>query len=289
MEIIRICLNGKLRTKPIMKIRSQYIFCALISVVFLSLNACHTAEEITNDPQQKRLNEKEAVELLFSKSQIPFYCFYAKVGVDFTDSARSNSFKATVKMRTDSAFSGTLSIGPVIGASYMVTKDSVFFTDKIKNCYFKENLNYLTAIFGTEIEYDFFQSLVLGLPIGLDPDVKYNYKHTRDYYILSSYKRRDLRRVGDDKDDGIFVQYYLNTTTLNLDKVAIQVPSDTVAIDIEYTNRVSYDGFMLPEQTYIKIVQPTDSIFINLDFGSVKLNECKEIDINIPDSYVKCK
>jgi hypothetical protein len=270
-----------------MKIRSQQIFCILTGILFLSLSACHTAEEVTNQPQ-KRLNEKEAEELLFSKSQVPFYCFYSKVGVELVDSNRSSSFKATVKMRTDSAFAGTLSVGPVIGASYMVTKDSVFFTDKMKDCYFRENLNYLTAIFGTEIEYHFFQALVLGLPIGLDADEKYNYKHTRDYYILSSYKKKDLRRIEDEEDD-IFVQYYLNTTTLSLDKVSIQVPADTVSIDIDYTNRISYDGFMLPEQTHIKIVQPGNLINVALDFGSVKLNECKEIDINIPDSYVKCK
>lgn len=270
-----------------MKISTRYLFslaCGLFGLVF---QACHTAEEALEP--QKRLNEKEAKELLFAKGKIPFYCFYAKVGVDFTDSDRSNSFKATVKMRADSAFSGTLSVGPVIGASYLVTKDSVFFTDKIKNCYFKENFNYLTAIFGTEIEYEFFQSLVLGLPIGLDSEIKYNYKHTRDFYILSSYKKKDLRKIESEEEDAIFVQYYLNTTTLQLDRISIQVPSDTVAIDIDYTNRVDYEGFMLPEQTLIKIVQPKDSIFINLDFGSVKLNDCREIDINIPESYVKCK
>jgi len=271
-----------------MKIRSYYIIYTLFSALFLS--ACHSSEQAINpDPQQKRLNEKESEELLFSKSKIPFYCFYAKVGVDFASNTRSNSFKATVKMRTDSAFAGTLSVGPVIGASYLVTRDSIFFTDKMKDCYFKENLKYLTGLFGTDIEFDFFQSLVLGLPIGLDANVKYNYKHTRDYYVLSSYKKKDLRRIDGDGDDAVFVQYYLNITTLNLDRVAIQVPSDTVSIDIDYTNRIAYEGFMLPEQTHIKIVHPRDSILINLDYGSVKINECKEIDINIPESYVKCK
>ena len=176
METIRNCSNEKLPTARIMKIRSRYIIYSLFSTFFLM--TCHTAQQATTDEQpQKRLNEKESVELLFQKSKIPFYCFYSKIGVDYAGSNRTNSFKATVKMRTDSAFAGTLSIGPVIGASYLVTRDSIFFTDKMKNCYFKENINYLIGIFGTDIEFHFFQSLVLGLPIGLDPDVKYNYKH----------------------------------------------------------------------------------------------------------------
>jgi len=271
-----------------MKIRSITLLYTSIGLLFFALNACHTAEEVTDQPQ-KRLNEKEAEELLFSKSAIPFYCFYSKVGVEFSDSNGTDSFKATVKMRIDSAFAGTISVGPVIGASYMVTTDSIYLTNKMKNCFFKENFGYLSAIFGTEIEYQFFQSLLLGLPLGLDAEIKYNYKHTRDYYILSSYKKKDLRKIEADEEDDIFVQYYLNTLTHGLDKIAIQVPADTVSIEIDYMNRVNYENFMLPELTQIKIVHPRDSILINLDFGSVKLNECKEIDINIPDSYVKCK
>lgn len=280
-------MKRKLPTKIIMKISTYRIYYSLLVFITLFTVSCKTAQNAASD-QPKRLNEKETVELLFEKGKIPFYCFYSKIGIDYSDSSRSNSFKATVKMKVDSAFSGTLSVGPVIGASYLVSKDSIFFTDKMKNCYFKENINYLTGIFGTAIAYEFFQSLILGLPLGLDTEIKYNYKHTRDFYILSSYKKKDLRKIEDEEED-IFVQYYINTTTLHLDRIAIQVPSDTVTIDINYLNRIDYEGFFLPEQTNIKIVHPGDSILINMDYGSVKLNECKEIDINIPDSYVKCK
>lgn len=270
-----------------MKIKIHYIFFSIIALSSL-VYSCRTAKDVT-DQNTKRLNDKEVEELLFSKDSLPFFFVYAKIGVDFKNNVRSNSFKATVKMKTDSAFSGTLSVGPVIGGTYLVTADSIFFTDKINDCYFKENLNFLSDLFGTTIEYDFFQSLVLGMPIGLDYSIKYNIRHTRDYYILSSYKNRDLRKIDQDGEDNIFVQYYLNTETLELDKIGIQVPTDTVTIDIDFKTRELVDSLMFPKQTSIKIVHPRDSIFIDLDYGSIKINERKEIDINIPPSYVKCK
>lgn len=272
-----------------MRIKLEYLSFFLVGALCLALSSCKTREEATQTAQ-KRLNEKEAKELLFSKSVIPFYCFYSKIDIDYSDKNRSNSFKATVKMKVDSAFAGTLSVGPIIGASYLVSTDSIIYTDKLNKCFFRENFDYLTAIFGTEIAYEFFQSLVLGLPIGLVQDIKYNFKSTRDYYILSSYKRRDLRRIEGDEEDNIFIQYYLGTGSHTLDRIEIQVPSDTVDISIDYSYRVApFEDFMLPENTLIKIVHPKDSITINMKHGSVKYNECKEIDINIPDSYVKCK
>lgn len=270
-----------------MKINSLYSLYTLIVASAFLLLSCKTTADSDNE-QMKRLNDKELLAHLDSINLIPFEFFYSKIGVDFTSSVRSNSFKATVKMKVDSAFSGTLSLGPVIGATYLVSTDSIFFTDKMKSCYFKEDFKYLSMIFGTEIAYNFFQSLILGLPVGYDETFRYNIKHTRDFYILSSYKRRDLRKPDDKEEDNIFVQYYINTATRNLDKISIQVPSDTVAIDIDYMNRVNYENFMLPELTKIRLVHPRDSIFVNMDYGLVKLNERKEIDINIPESYVKC-
>ena len=274
-----------------MKIKLHQHILVITLVITASIVSCRTAKEVTENP--KRLNEKEAEELLFSKETVPFWFFYSKIGIDFKDANGSKGFNATVKMRLDSAFSGTLSVGPIIGGTYLVNRDSVYFTNKQEKCFVIENYKTLSDIFGTEIEFDFFQSLVLGLPLGLDPSIKYKYKSTRDYYILSSFKKKDLRKIENDKDavvedDHIFVQYYLNTTTHHLDRISIQVPSDTVAIDINYNNRQPYENFYLPEQTQIKIVHPRDSIFIGLDYGNVKLNERKEIDINIPESYVKC-
>ena len=274
-----------------MKIRLNKNILSLTLIISVGILSCRSAKEVTENP--KRLNEKEAQELLFSKGNIPFWFFYSKVGIDFKGADRSNSFNATVKMRVDSAFCGTLSVGPIIGGTYLINKDSVYFTNKQDKCFVMENFSAISDLFGIDIEFAFFQSLILGLPVGLDQSIKYKYKSTREYYILSSFKKKELRKVEHDKDpviedDNVFVQYYLNTLTHHLDRISIQVPSDTVAVDINFVNRQPYETFFLPEQTQIKVVNPRDSLFINLDYGNVKLNERKEIDINIPESYVKC-
>ena len=269
-----------------MKIRiTRTIFFLLVLAIF-AFSACRGPKDVTDN--NSRLNEKESQEILFAKDSLNFWFFYSKIGVDYKDGSRSNSFSATVKMKTDSAFCGTLSYGPVIGGTYLVNKDSIYFTNKRDKCYISENFKTLSAIFGTDIEYSFFQSLILGLPIGLDKSIKYNHKNTKEYSILSSYKKKDLRKIDDLEEDNIFVQYYINSNTLHLDRISIQVPSDTVEIEIQYLNRQAINNFYFPEVSKLKIVHPRDSIFITFQYGSIKLNERKDIDINIPENYVKC-
>jgi hypothetical protein len=302
------------QTSPVAKTaRTIFLIPALALMVMLS---CKTREEATQDnPNTRRLNDKEAQELLFSKDSIPFWFFSAKLGVDYASSEQSMSFSSTVKMRIDSAFSGTITVASLVFATYLVDQDSVRFTNKKDKCYMRQNFSALSEMFGTEIEYDFFQSLVLGLPVGLDPETKYKHKNTKEYYIITSdKKKKDSRHdkdenkdenkdgkdenkdeVRDNKEDHdrgaeerILVQFYINTETWHLDRIAIQVPSDGVDIEINYLNRQQYDSFYLPEQTTIKIVHPDDSITITLDYNNVKINERKEIDINIPESYSEC-
>lgn len=269
-----------------MKIK-HYRHIIFLSILALSSQiSCRGVKDITE--HNNRLNDKEAQEILFAKDSLNFSFFYSKIGIDYKDGSRSNSFSATVKMKTDSAFCGTLSYGPVIGGTYLINKDSIYFTNKRDKCYISENFSTLSAIFGTDIEYSFFQSLILGLPLGIDKSIKYNHKNTKEYSILSSYKKKDLRKIDDLEEDNIFVQYYINSSTFHLDKISIQVPSDTVEIEIEYLNRQALNEFHFPEITKLKIVHPRDSIFINFEYGSIKLDERKDIDINIPDNYVKC-
>ena len=274
-----------------MKIRLGHIL--LIAVFSTALiYSCGNSKELQRAEKcKKNINEKDLTDILFSKDTIPFEHFYTKIGVDFDSKNENRSFNATVKMRVDSAFSGTIKL-LVVAATYLVTMDSVIFVNKLQDCYFREHLDYVSSLFGTDIEYAFFQNLILGLPLGLDPEIKYKQIHDKYNYILSSHKKKKFRRLDHDRlkddEDDIFIQYYLDCDSLNLERVEIQVPVDTVQISVEYKTRKIVNNWLAPDHTILNIVHPRDSIQIRLNYGTIHLNERKEVDISIPDSYHEC-
>jgi len=245
----------------------------------------------------KRISEKKLVAKLIQNSTIDYDFFYTKINVDFKDSKNSQSFKSSVKMRIDSAFSGTMSKGPIIVATYLINTDSINSTNKLAKCYFTENLSYISSLIGVELDYKEFQNLLIGKPLYVDEDI--HYKQIKDklkqYYILSSHKKRKFKQIDNEtlnldreKNNNIFIKYYFSPDSVDLVKMNIEIPGDTVSIDVNYEKTQLINNFVVPEFTTIKIVHPKDSIFLELDYSKVKINQPKTIKFSVPSTYVDC-
>jgi len=245
----------------------------------------------------KRISEKKLVAKLIQNSGIDYNFFYAKINVDFKDSKSSQSFKSSVKMRIDSAFSGTISKGPIIVATYLINKDSINSTNKISKCYFTENLSYISSLIGVELDYKEFQNLLVGKPLYVDKEI--HYKQIKDklkqYYILSSHKKRKFKQIDNEtlnldreKNNNIFIKYYFSPDSVDLVKMNIEIPEDTVSIDVNYEKTQLINNFVVPAFTTIKIVHPKDSIFLKLDYSKLKINQPKTIKFSVPSTYVDC-
>jgi hypothetical protein len=245
----------------------------------------------------KRISEKKLIAELFKNSAINYDFFYSKIDVKFKDSKKTQSFKSSVKMRIDSAFSGTITKGPIIAATYLINKDSVKSTNKLAKCYFNENLSYISSIIGVELEYTAFQNLLVGKPLYIDEAV--HYKQIKDkfkqYYILSSHKKRKFKQIdkeklnlNKEKNNDIFIKYYFSPDSLDLVKMNIEIPGDTVSIGVNYDKFQFINNYLVPALTTIKIVHPRDSIFLELDYSKVKINQPKTIKFSVPSSYVDC-
>lgn len=265
------------------------LFTLFIAVFIVS---CGNRQHVDKNAKLENKSTKALERALFEQDSILFDFFSVRIGVDLKSTQRNASFSCYVKLKVDSAFGGSIKAGPIVIASYMVTTDSLFFANKNEKCYYKESLQYLSVIFGTEIEFDFFQDLILGLPIGLEEGTNYQQIKVSDHYILSSHRERLYKRLDKDRlnleEDVMLIQYHLDSADLRIFQINIEVPSDTTSIQIDYLTTKMEDGFRVPEATRIYITNPKDTLEIDLNYAPVKINDPSEIKIKIPDSYIEC-
>lgn len=272
----------------------KYFNTCVIAVLASAFTvACGNNRHVEETEKVKRKNAKELKKALERQAEIPFDFFSCRIGVDLKNKDQDNSFSTYIKLNVDSAFGGTIKKAAYVAATYMATTDSIWYTNKAAKCYFAENLNYVSSLFGTTIEFDFFQDLILGLPIGYEEDAKYQQIPATDHYILSSHKERDYKRLENERlnieDDLMLIQYHLyGEDELELKRIEVQIPADSTTITVNYLERKDVDGHLLPEETTVEITHPNDVISIRLNYGTIKLNEPKTIKIKIPDSYVEC-
>jgi len=276
--------------------RTNKLISILILSAFFLVGSCGNNKHVTKQIT-KKISDKELRENLFLMDSVSYDFFYSKIGVNFKNSLKEQSFKATVKMRVDSAFSGTISYASFIAATYLIDKDSVKFSDKQNKCYFTENLTYISATIGVELEYNFFQDLLLAKPINLDKSIKYKQLKDKDkqFYILSSHSRHKFQQIENDKmnienekNNLIYTQYFFSSDSLHLAKMHIEIPADTVSIDVNYVESKYVNGIKVPELTTLLIKHPKDSLTISLNYGKVKLNQPKTIKFSVPESYEDC-
>lgn len=271
-----------------------------IPIIYLLLlvivNSCGNNKGLTKQVT-KKIGDKELREKLFELNEVDYNFFYSKISVDYKNSLKEQSFKMSVKMKVDSAISGTISYANFIVATYLIDQDSLKSTDKQKKCYFTEDLSYISALVGAELEYDFFQDLLLGKPINLDEDVKYKQIKDKDkqYYILSSHSKHKFQQIENDKmnvdkekNNNIYMQYYFTPDSLDLVKMHIEIPADSVSINIHYVETKMVNGHKVPELTTMSIVHPKDSITVHLDYSKIKINQPKTIKFSVPENYDDC-
>ncbi|MEO9532479.1 MAG: DUF4292 domain-containing protein [Crocinitomicaceae bacterium] len=274
-----------------MKIKLHHILPFF--VLAFVITACKTTKlGGTSDCPKKEATE--LVDLLKAKAVSDYTYFSAKIDMDVKDSQGSKSFKTTLRMRTDSAFSGVLKVAGIIGAAYLADKDSISFTNKLKKCYSKKDFKSLKEQFGLDLNYKLLEDMILGKPFGLNTIEELYPLKADHYYVLASHDKKIMKRLEennltDEEVSELFIQYKIDCGTLQLSQIQINAPSLFTSVTIDYIERQEVDGYDLPKQTKIKIVNPKDSTFISMDYGSPKLNDPSNIRISIPDSYNECE
>ena len=248
-------------------------------------------------PVDLKVNDKELTEHLLALNKNEYNYFYSKIYVDYKSSKSNLSFKTSLKMTVDSAFSGTISYASFIIANFIATQDSIKAVYKQNKCYFTEDFSYISSFLGVELEYAFLQNMLLGKPIGVDSTIKYKEIKEKDkaYHILSSHKKRIYKKiekekinVDNDKLDDIFIKYYFSASSLALKKIIFEVPSDSVSISINYVESIQESTFNVPEYTTLTIAMPSDTLSIGLSYSKQSVNNRREHIFSVPDHYENC-
>jgi len=267
----------------------------LLLTLLLGLFSCNATRE--TKIVTKKISDKELRERLIQEHGKEFKYFYSKVSVDYESSKLNQSFKSSLKMTVDSAFSGTISVARIIIANFLASKDSLKATNKQNKCYFTEHISFISSIMGVELEYDFFENMLLGKPVGFDEGMKYKQLKDKngEYYILSSHKKREFKKLEKDKinlenekNDVIYLKYYFSPDSLALVKQIIEIPVDSFSVTINFVEKIKEDGRDVPEYTTVVIDHPKETIKVGISYNKQIINKRKAHVFSVPEQYENC-
>lgn len=181
---------------------NKYLIILLIPFLF----ACKSKEVVVT---QEPLKERTQAFLTrnIEKNKFEFDWLGMKLDAEFTSGEEQQGFKATVRMRKDSAVS--VSVSPALGIEVLrllVDKDSLKMVSDIPGdkYVFLGSANQLTELAKIDLDLSTLQDLLIGNPIGLSREegrMKSGIeKLDVEYYTLVSRMSRRVRRASEDQD-----------------------------------------------------------------------------------------
>ena len=237
---------------------------------------------------ERRKTEELTHKLDSLSKQIPT-TFYSKISTKYADTNQNLSFKTAVTIIKDSVFSSLVTYAGIPLVNALINKDSLMFTNKKDKCYTKTTLMHLKEQFGVEFDFQNLQQLFLGLPLNYQPFAKYYQIHNPYEYIVSNYKKREIRKLERKNWDDFIIKYYLNPNLNSLKKITIDNPKDNTFIQVNYLTYQVVNGYSVPSDVMIEIRTEKNHINVKLEYEKLEINELQDIFFTIPENYEVCQ
>lgn len=268
-----------------MKSLFKFGLCALLTLVIFACNRNNT-DAVS---EQGEVASTELVSALDTLSRAKFTSFYSKISTTYQDSARTNSFKTSVWMISDSASNFLISYAslPVIGA--MVTQDSVHVSNKKDKCYSHASLAFLREQFGVEFTLDNLEDILLGIPTNFDASRSYYQVGGKKGRTLCTHGLKDIEQIKLEGTDEIVMYYTLSEDLKSLESTTVVSFKDATEINVAYKSRELVGDLLIPVLVEVRIISPLQEIKVDLEYTKSRINNEEPIHFVIPESYEKCK
>ncbi|MEO8149953.1 MAG: DUF4292 domain-containing protein [Bacteroidia bacterium] len=275
-------------------IKTFFIIIIALSIPFL--HACKSRQKLaTVEHQETKIdtlaaNQLAAKQLLDSvlDRQMNADWISAKASVDADIVDDNKSFNVTLRIHNDSAI--WVSINAILGVEAMrvlITKDSLKLIDRIHNKFAVADYEYLADILHIKVDYKTIESLLLGNFFGYRNETKFNSVYVEDkYYILSTLKKRKLRRSLEDKDPNkpIIQDFYIDPLTYRILSMNVEDDRINKTLHTTYTDFHPTDKGLVPLKSETKITADKN-ISIKIEYTKFNLGEIEEMPFRIPSGF----
>ena len=287
-------------------------------IVMSAMSACRQPKEVVRETPVKN---RTAGYLLkrYAENKYDFDWLGMKVDASFGVEDNSDNFKATIRMRKDSAI--WVSIVPALGIEMirvLITPDSLKYLSKIpeNKFYYTGGFDEIGRLIGIDFDFEMLQDLLVGNAIGLEKDEQRFRSEIddNDYLLISKYRRKVRRVVGvddrklegdtilvnpddprfrrtakrTDEEDGLIIsRYWLEPSGFRLVK---SVFNDLLR---QRTMEISYEDFQPDGEQYYpakcRLLMSSTQVRQEMRYEITKLSSGKpyEFPFEIPEDYVR--
>jgi hypothetical protein len=271
------------------------IFVKIFVLFLLIVSACKSRKNINFSQVVKpfEIQSSDAIscnpDSFYSKikdSDLKTKTFSAKVSAETEINNQGNSFTANLRIKKDSAM--WMSISPALGievARVFITRDSLKFTNRINGTYFKGDYRYLNSLLQIELNFSMIQSILLGNIYLHYAKEKYNCDKDNLSLILSSLKKRQIKREEDINIPQVLTQeLFYSVEQQKITSMNLQDYRPQRRFAVNYDSFLEIENEKVPTSIIVK-ANAEKAVEIKLIYSKINLNKEVNLPFSIPESY----
>lgn len=227
-------------------------------------------------------------------NEFHFETVSAKASVAIIDSSgKKTSFKTHVRIRKDSVIWMSISRLSIEAARVIITKDTVKFLNRINKEYFIGDFSYINRIFGTDLDYQMMEALLIGNSLDFDEDERLNSRVDRkkELYYLSTVKKRKVNKeLKKDKDkikrEGQVL--WLDPMTFKVKELLLSSPENHRSLGGSYSDYREVDSQLVPFDIRF-ILKSRTSNAVEVKYSKLTSGKKLSFPFKISSKYVQIK
>lgn len=272
------------------KVRLLYSFLFFPLIVGIFLSSCKTQENTVK--VKVKINHRSTKFLVkkLIENEFEFDTFSTKASVSY-DNGEKVSFKAYLRIRKDSVI--WVSIKKTVEvARILITKDTIKFMDRMKNEYFISEFDYINKLFGSDLDYQMLEALLIGNSLEFEKDekIKSSIDRKKDTYFLSTAKKRKIRKEIK-KEKGKFKEQiqaiWLDPLTFKIKELLLSSPESKQSLKTVYSNYKEVEkanNQLFPHTIAIKLNSKVPST-IDVNYNKISVGKALSYSFKIPKKY----
>ncbi len=264
-----------------------WLFIFVFGLVFL---ACKVQEKENVKIKIKPRSPRYLVNKLL-QNEFQFNTITVKANIEVTDtSGKENSFKTHIRIKKDSAI--WLSITPILGiemARVIITQDTVKLMNRVRNEYFVGDFNYINKLFGSDLDYQMIEALLIGNSLDFEIDDKIHSKVDRkkDLYYLSTLKKRKIKKELEKDKDKIKEQaqvLWLDPVNFKIKEILLSTSDEDNTLTGVYNDFEEIGSQQMPHKLHFTL-QSKSTITISAEYSKFSSGKSVSFPFNIPEKY----
>lgn len=282
----------------------------IVLATCLTIAGCKKKEEIARDIPP-RSAERLIGALESGMPTIDYYSAKAGLTVELADDKKSVT--SQIRSVRDSAL--WVSVVPALGievARVLITKDSLKVIERINDKFFLGTISEGEKQFGASMDIGLFEQALKGIPIGLNPDVKYRSDREAGQYVLTSKGPKKFVRLAEELNpldtlnetpeekearrqerlmkqaqnkNSVISKYWIDPETMLPTRVLIADLSLGIQADVHYRAREEVHGSLLPSELEVFLSDQSRDIRVEMELSRIKTDGPLKLSFRVPDKY----